>query len=341
MHLIARITPVDSDGEHFGLMKRIAVMTSGGDSPGMNAAIRAVVRTALEHNIETYGIRQAYSGLMAGDFELLTSVEVSGILQRGGTILQTARNDEFKTPAGQKKGLRRLNEHHIEGLIVIGGNGSLTGAQALHRQGFPVVGIPGSIDNDIFGTDMSIGVDSALNIILDSLDRLRDTASSHQRAFVIEVMGRNCGYLALMSSILGGAEIVVTPERPFTMEEVAKSLEDAYVRGKSHAIAVVAEGAPYHVTTLQDFLKQQSSVGFEIRVTILGHIQRGGSPTAFDRLLATRMGVKSVQALIAGETGKMVALNGRKMDLIPIEEAISQIRPISESYFEMARFLSR
>jgi 6-phosphofructokinase 1 len=300
-----------------------------------------VVRTALEHNIETYGIRQAYSGLMAGDFELLTSVEVSGILQRGGTILQTARNDEFKTPAGQKKGLRRLNEHHIEGLIVIGGNGSLTGAQALHRQGFPVVGIPGSIDNDIFGTDMSIGVDSALNIILDSLDRLRDTASSHQRAFVIEVMGRNCGYLALMSSILGGAEIVVTPERPFTMEEVAKSLEDAYVRGKSHAIAVVAEGAPYHVTTLQDFLKQQSSVGFEIRVTILGHIQRGGSPTAFDRLLATRMGVKSVQALIAGETGKMVALNGRKMDLIPIEEAISQIRPISESYFEMARFLSR
>jgi 6-phosphofructokinase 1 len=322
-------------------MKRIAVMTSGGDSPGMNAAIRAVVRTALEHNIETYGIRQAYSGLMAGDFELLTSVEVSGILQRGGTILQTARNDEFKTPAGQKKGLRRLNEHHIEGLIVIGGNGSLTGAQALHRQGFPVVGIPGSIDNDIFGTDMSIGVDSALNIILDSLDRLRDTASSHQRAFVIEVMGRNCGYLALMSSILGGAEIVVTPERPFTMEEVAKSLEDAYVRGKSHAIAVVAEGAPYHVTTLQDFLKQQSSVGFEIRVTILGHIQRGGSPTAFDRLLATRMGVKSVQALIAGETGKMVALNGRKMDLIPIEEAISQIRPISESYFEMARFLSR
>lgn len=322
-------------------MKRIAVMTSGGDSPGMNAAIRAVVRTALENNIETYGIRQAYSGLMAGDFELLTSVEVSGILQRGGTILQTARNDEFRTPAGQKKGLRRLNEHHIEGLIVIGGNGSLTGAQALHRQGFPVVGIPGSIDNDIFGTDMSIGVDSALNIILDSLDRLRDTASSHQRAFVIEVMGRNCGYLALMSSILGGAEIVVTPERPFTMEEVAKSLEDAYVRGKSHAIAVVAEGAPYHVTALQDFLKQQSSVGFEIRVTILGHIQRGGSPTAFDRLLATRMGVKAVQALTAGETGKMVALNGRKMDLIPIEEAISQIRPISESYFEMARFLSR
>lgn len=322
-------------------MKRIAVMTSGGDSPGMNAAIRAVVRTALEHGVETYGIRQAYAGLMAGDFELLTSVEVSGILQRGGTILQTARNEEFKTPAGQKKGLRRLNEHQIEGLIVIGGNGSLTGALALHKMGIKVIGIPGSIDNDIFGTDMAIGVDSALNIILDSLDRLRDTASSHQRAFVIEVMGRNCGYLALMASILGGAEIVVTPEKPFTMQEIAQALEDAYVRGKSHAIAVLAEGAPYKATELQEFLDKQSNVGFEVRVTILGHIQRGGSPTAFDRLLATRMGVKAVQVLLEGESGKMVGLNGRKMDLIPLEEAVSQLRPISESYFEMARFLSR
>jgi 6-phosphofructokinase 1 len=322
-------------------MKRIAVMTSGGDSPGMNAAIRAVVRTALEHGVETYGIRQAYAGLMSGDFELLTSVEVSGILQRGGTILQTARNEEFKTPAGQKKGLRRLNEHQIEGLIVIGGNGSLTGALALHRMGIKVIGIPGSIDNDIFGTYMAIGVDSALNIILDSLDRLRDTASSHQRAFVIEVMGRNCGYLALMASILGGAEIVVTPEKPFTMEEIAQALEDAYVRGKSHAIAVLAEGAPYKATELQAFLDKQSNVGFEVRVTILGHIQRGGSPTAFDRLLATRMGVKAVQVLLEGESGKMIGLNGRKMDLIPLEEAVSQLRPISESYFEMARFLSR
>ncbi|MBW4438219.1 MAG: 6-phosphofructokinase [Pleurocapsa minor GSE-CHR-MK-17-07R] len=322
-------------------MKRIAVMTSGGDSPGMNAAIRAVVRTALEHGVETYGIRQAYAGLMAGDFELLTSVEVSGILQRGGTILQTARNEEFKTPAGQKKGLRRLNEHQIEGLIVIGGNGSLTGALALHKMGIKVIGIPGSIDNDIFGTDMAIGVDSALNIILDSLDRLRDTASSHQRAFVIEVMGRNCGYLALMASILGGAEIVVTPEKPFTMQEIAQALEDAYVRGKSHAIAVLAEGAPYKATELQEFLDKQTNVGFEVRVTILGHIQRGGSPTAFDRLLATRMGVKAVQVLLEGESGKMVGLNGRKMDLIPLEEAVSQLRPISESYFEMARFLSR
>ncbi|MBE0691457.1 MAG: ATP-dependent 6-phosphofructokinase, partial [Anaerolineae bacterium] len=179
-------------------MKRIAVMTSGGDAPGMNAAIRAVVRTAMEHNIDVFGIRQAYTGLLNGDFEQLTSIEVSGILQRGGTILQTARCEEFKTELGQKKGLRRLNEKGIDALVVIGGNGSLTGALRLHEMGVPVIGIPGSIDNDIYGTDMSIGVDSALNIILDALDRLRDTATSHQRAFLIETMGRNSGYLALM-----------------------------------------------------------------------------------------------------------------------------------------------
>ncbi len=322
-------------------MKRIAVMTSGGDSPGMNAAIRAVVRTSLENGVEVYGIRQAYLGLMNGDYNLLTSVEVSGILQRGGTILQTARNEEFKTPAGQKRALRRLNEHQIEGLIVIGGNGSLTGAQALHKQGFPVVGIPGSIDNDINGTDMSIGVDTALNTILEALDRLRDTATSHQRAFLIEVMGRNSGYLALMSSILGGAEIVITPEKDITMADVEKALEDAYVRGKSHAIAVIAEGAKYSAADLQNHLSKNPNIGFEIRLTILGHTQRGGSPSAFDRLLATRMGVTSVRFLTEGKTGVMTALQGRQIIALPLEDAISQLRPISEGYFEMARFLSR
>jgi 6-phosphofructokinase 1 len=322
-------------------MKRIAVMTSGGDSPGMNAAIRAVVRTGLEYDIEVYGIRQAYSGLMAGDFNLLTSVEVSGILQRGGTILQTARNDEFKTPAGQKRGLRRLREQGIEALVCIGGNGSLTGALALHKMGFQVIGVPGSIDNDIFGTDMAIGVDTALNTILDALDRLRDTASSHQRAFLIEVMGRNCGYLALMGGILGGAELVVTPEREVSMEDVAAALEDAYLRGKSHAIAVIAEGAPYKSTELADYLTNNQSVGFEIRLSILGHIQRGGSPTAFDRLLATRMGVKAVELIRDGQSGVMVALNGRKMDTLPLEEAVSKLRSISDGYYEMARVLSR
>lgn len=322
-------------------MKRIAVMTSGGDSPGMNAAIRAVVRTGMEYDMEVYGVRQAYTGLINGDFELLTSVEVSGILQRGGTILQTARNDEFRTSGGQRKALRRLNEKGIEALIVCGGNGSLTGALALHNLGFQTIGIPGSIDNDIYGTDMAIGVDSALNTILEALDRLRDTASSHQRAFLIEVMGRNCGYLALMGSILGGAEIVVTPEREVSMEDISKALENAYVRGKSHAIAVIAEGAPYKVTELAEYLKKNQDIGFEIRLTILGHTQRGGSPTAFDRLLATRMGVKAVQCVKDGMSGVMVALSGREMKPIPLEDAIGQLRPIGDHYFEMARFLSR
>ncbi len=322
-------------------MKRIAVMTSGGDSPGMNAAIRAVVRTGMEYDMEVFGVRQAYTGLINGDFELLTSIEVSGILQRGGTILQTARNDEFRTTGGQRKALRRLNEKGIEALIVCGGNGSLTGALALHNLGFQTIGIPGSIDNDIFGTDMAIGVDSALNTILDALDRLRDTASSHQRAFLIEVMGRNCGYLALMGSILGGAEIVITPEHEITMEEVSKALENAYVRGKSHAIAVIAEGAPYKVTELEDYLKKNQDIGFEIRLTILGHTQRGGSPTAFDRLLATRMGVKAVQCINEGMSGMMVALSGREMKPIPLQDAITQLLPNGQQYYEMAHFLSR
>lgn len=322
-------------------MKRMAVMTSGGDAPGMNAAIRAVVRTAMEHNVEVFGIRQAYTGLLNGDLEQLTSTEVSGILQRGGTILQTARCEEFRTELGQKKGLRRLNEKGIEALIVIGGNGSLTGALKLHELGVPVIGIPGSIDNDVYGTDMSIGVDSALNIILDALDRLRDTATSHQRAFLIETMGRNCGYLALMSAILGGAEIVVTPERPKTFEEVASALEDAYIRGKSHAIAVIAEGAPIRTTDYMDYLNNQKAVGFEVRLTILGHIQRGGSPSAFDRLLATRMGVHAVNMLLNGETGLMTAMQGRKIEALPLEEAVSQLRPMNEAYFDMQRFLSR
>lgn len=322
-------------------MQKVAVLTSGGDASGMNAAIRAVVRTGLEYGIQVYGVRQGFSGLMEGDIHLLGSREVSGILQRGGTVLQSARNEEFKTPQGQKRALRRLNEKEIEGLVVIGGDGSLRGALALHKQGFPVVGIPASIDNDIDGTNMSIGVDTALNTILDALDRLRDTASSHTRAFLIEVMGRRCGYLALMAGILGGAEIVSTPERECTMDEIATAMSDAYVRGKSHAVAIVAEGCSYKSTDLAAYLDEKSDVGFEVRLTILGHIQRGGSPTAFDRLLATRMGVKALEALRDGETGVMVALDGRVMNTVSIEQATERTRPISEQYFEMARILSR
>src|SRR5258708_24599253 len=300
-------------------MKRVAVMTSGGDAPCMNPAIRAVVRSAIANGLEVFGIRQAYSGLLGGDFERLTNREVSGILQRGGTILQTARNDEFKTDQGQRKGLRRLNEHEIDGLVCIGGDGSLRGALALHRLGFPVVGIPGSIDNDIWGTNMSIGVDTALNTILHSLDNLRDTASSHGRAFLIEVMGRNCGYLALMGGILGGAELTLIPERRIELEEIASRLEGAYLRGKNHAIAIIAEGAAHKIQDVADYLKSHN-VGFEVRITILGHIVRGGSPSAFDRLLATRMGVKAVELLCNGTPGVIVGLDGADLSPIPPQQ---------------------
>lgn len=322
-------------------MKRVAVMTSGGDCPGMNAAIRAVVRTGLEYDIEVYGIRQGYAGLLSGDMHRLTSFEVSGILQRGGTILQTARNEEFKTPAGQNKGLRRLNEQGIDGVVVIGGDGSLRGGMALHKLGIPVVGVPASIDNDLDGTYMSIGVDTALNTILDSLDRIRDTASSHTRAFVIEVMGRNCGYLAIITSILGGAEVVSTPEREVSMEGIAAALADAYVRGKSHAIAIIAEGVSYETTELVNYLNKKSEVGFDIRLTILGHLQRGGSPSAFDRLLATRMGVRALEYLRDGKSGVMVALDGRHIVPVAIEEATQKTREINPNYYELARILSR
>jgi 6-phosphofructokinase 1 len=322
-------------------MKKIAVMTSGGDAPGMNPAIRAVVRTAIDKGMEVYGIRRGYTGMLAGDFERLTNREVSGILQRGGTILQTARNEQFRTPEGQKRGLRRLNETGVEGLVVIGGDGSLRGALALHKLGFPTVGIPGSIDNDIWGTNMSIGVDTALNTILDAIDKLRDTATSHERAFLVEAMGRNCGYLAIMSGILGGAELVITPEKPVELEDVAKALDDAYTRGKSHAIAVIAEGAKYKIQEVAKYLEEHQATGFEVRMTILGHVQRGGSPSAFDRLLATRLGVAAVEVLAEGESGVMVGLDGREISPVLIEEVIGKQRTIGEGYFRMAEFLSR
>jgi 6-phosphofructokinase 1 len=321
-------------------MRRIAVMTSGGDAPGMNPAIRAVVRAAAAQGVEVYGIRQAYSGLLAGDMERLTPRDVSGILQRGGTILQTARNLEFKTPQGQARGLRRLNEHGIDGLVCIGGDGSLRGAQSLHKLGFPVIGMPGSIDNDIWGTNASIGADTALNTILDAIDKLRDTASSHERCFLLEVMGRACGYLATMGGILGGAEFIVIPEHETSLEEIGQALHDAYLKGKSHAMGVIAEGATLKIQEIATYLEQHE-VGFEVRMTVLGHVVRGGSPSAYDRLLATRMGVKAVQLLLAGETGVMVGLQGREIGTVSLEDATTKQTDLSDEYIEMAAILSR
>lgn len=320
-------------------LRRIGVLTGGGDAPGMNACVRAVVRTAQANDVEVYGIRRAYAGLIAGDMGVLGARDVGGILQKGGTILQTARFPEFKELSLQKQALRSLHGHAIDALIVIGGDGSLTGALALHRLGYPVMGVPASIDNDIWGTNMSIGVDTAINTILEAIDKLRDTASSHQRAFLIETMGRGNGYLALMGGICGGAEIILVPEIETSLEEVVERLEQAYIRGKTHALIVNSEGSAHKTDEIAKFLIDQGT-GFDVRITILGHVQRGGRPTSFDRLLASRMGYNAVTRLIAGESGMMVGLQGRSIDAVSIEDVIAHKRQANMEYMELARILA-
>lgn len=321
-------------------IQRIGVMTSGGDAPGMNAAIRAVVRAGYFHGMEVFGIRQAYRGLVNGDIERLDSRDVGGIIQRGGTILQTARLPEFKEESVQRKAMRNLNSHGIDALVVIGGDGSLTGALSLHRHGAKVIGIPGSIDNDIWGTASSVGVDTALNTILESIDRLRDTASSHERVFVVEVMGRNCGYLAMVTGIITGAEAIIVPEQPVSIDELGKIVEDAYMKGKSHAMIVVAEGANLGCNEIADYLNKHD-IGFEVRITILGHVVRGGRPTAFDRMLATRFGISAVEALHDGQSGVMMALEGTTIVSRELEEVIGNQRPMNPQYAHILDVLTR
>ena len=321
-------------------IQHIGVMTSGGDAPGMNAAIRAVVRAGYFHGMEVFGIRQAYRGLVNGDIERLDSRDVGGIIQRGGTILQTARLPEFKEESVQRKAMRNLNSHGIDALVVIGGDGSLTGALSLHRHGAKVIGIPGSIDNDIWGTASSVGVDTALNTILESIDRLRDTASSHERVFVVEVMGRNCGYLAMVTGIITGAEAIIVPEQPVSIDELGKIVEDAYMKGKSHAMIVVAEGANLGCNEIADYLNQHD-IGFEVRITILGHVVRGGRPTAFDRMLATRFGISAVEALHDGQSGVMMALEGTTIVSRELEEVIGNQRPMNPQYAHILDVLTR
>ena len=320
-------------------IKKIGVMTSGGDAPGMNACVRAVVRTAAYNGVEVLGIIQGYEGLIHGEVKELTTRDVGGIIQRGGTILQTARSQQFRTKQGQREAVREMNENGMDGIIVIGGDGSLKGARALAELGVPVMSVPASIDNDIFGSDMSIGVDTALNTIIDAIDKLRDTASSHNRAFIVETMGRDCGYLAQISGIISGAEMVLLPGAEINVESVAKVIEDSYMKGKNHAIIVVAEGAQYNATQLSQELKDLD-VGFHTRVTILGHIQRGGGPTAFDRLLGTRLGIKSVEALLGGSTDMMVGLQGNKIALVPLTEVVSHTRNVADDYMELFKRVS-
>jgi len=318
----------------------IGILTSGGDAPGMNAAIRAVVRTAFTKNINVIGINNGYEGLINGEFRPMDARSVGGIFQRGGTILLTCRSKRFMEPAGQRDAIRKMNEAGMDALIVIGGEGSLTGAHALSQKGIKVIGLPGSIDNDVWGTDISIGTDTAMNTIMEAVDKLRDTASSHQRAFVIETMGRNSGYLAVMAGIVCGAEMVLVPEVPVTWEEVAASVADAYQRGKTHAIIMNAEGSAIDTTELVAKI-DTLDVGFKTRVSILGHIQRGGSPTAYDRLLASRMGVKAVEALLEGKHGVMTGLQGKNIEYIPLLDVISNKRNVNMEYYQMTKVLAR
>lgn len=321
-------------------MTRIAVLTSGGDAPGMNAAIRAVVRSGVKNGWEVYGVRGGYEGLINGIFVPLGTRDVGGILQRGGTMLGSARSEEFKTEKGQIKAIRSLNEAGIEALIVIGGNGTQAGNFALHKHGFPVVGIASTIDNDLFGSDVTIGVDTALNIALEAIDRLKITASSHQRAFLVEVMGRDCGYLALMAAIAGGAEHVVLPEVETDPEEIAEILTTAYEKGKAHAIIVVAEGAKYDATALSNyFVKHKERLGFDLRVTILGHVQRGGNPNAFDRILASKLGAAAVDQVKIGKFGVLMGEVKGEITATPLAKVVNTRKSVDGQLIELAKKL--
>ena len=321
-------------------IQTIAVMTSGGDAPGMNPCIRAVVRTGVARGLQVMGIEGGYEGLLRGNFKSMGMRDVGGILQRGGTILQTARSEEFRTPRGQTQAIRELNNAGIDALIVIGGDGSLTGAQKLADQNIITTGIPASIDNDIYGTDMCIGVDTALNTIVDAIDKIRDTASSHSRAFLVETMGRMSGYLAVQAGIITGAEMVLIPEVATPVEEIARMVGSAYERGKTHCIIVVAEGFKPPTADLGKIIDEMD-LGFTTRVSILGHMQRGGKPSAFDRLLASRFGTRAVECLLEGDRNTMVALQGREIKSIPLAEVVSRKRNLAMEYYEMARTLAK
>ncbi len=313
-------------------MKNIAVMTSGGDSPGMNCAIRSVVRTSLNLGLEVYGIESGYKGLIEDNIILMKHADVSNIISRGGTILHTARSKEFMTDEGKKKATDNLKKRNIEGLIVIGGDGSLSGAKALEDgYGIKTAGIPGSIDNDLYGTDLSLGVDTALNVITSCVDMLNDTASSHGRTFIIEVMGRHCGYLAVMSAIATGADAVVIPERKPDIHKIVATFKKRVLEGKTRNILIVAEGAG----SAYDYEGMMKDAGLEARISVLGHIQRGGAPSCFDRNLGSRMGKMAVESLIEGHSGFMVALRGNEMIKVPYEEVFSQKKLIKESTLEL------
>ena len=323
-------------------MKRIAVLTSGGDAPGMNAAIRSVVRVGVDQGWEVMGIQHGYAGLIADNFVPLGVRDVSGILQQGGTMLGSARCPEFKTEPARMQALRVLHQREVDALVVIGGSGSQTGAHALSEMGFPVVGVASTIDNDLYGSDITIGVDTALNIALEAIDRLKVTASSHERAFLIEVMGRGYGYLALMAGIAGGAEAIVIPEVETDPEAVARELRGAYERGKAHALVVVAEGARYNAAGLAKYFEEHHErLGFDLRVTTIGYVQRGGAPSAYDRLLATRLAAEAIARLARGEHGILVGIIKGELAATPLAEVVVGKKAFDQRLLELACVLAK
>lgn len=318
-------------------MKKIAVLTSGGDAPGMNAAIRAVVRKGIFEGLDVFGVYNGYQGLIEGKIELLDAGSVGDIIQKGGTMLHSSRCPEFKTPEGRAEGARQLRERGIEGLIVIGGDGSYRGAQALSEEGFPCVGVPGTIDNDINGTDYTLGFDTALNTVIDAIDKIRDTATSHERTFIIEVMGRDAGDLALWAGVAGGAESILIPERPHDVGEIIMRLRQGTGRGKKHSILIVAEG----VMSGQDLAgKLKEAADIETRVSVLGHIQRGGSPTGRDRVLASKFGARAVELLLEGRAGVAVGMRNHAVIDYPLTEVFSRREGMEDGLYELSKELS-
>ena len=323
-------------------MKRLAVLTSGGDAPGMNAALRAVVRVGVANGYDVFGVRHGYSGLIAGGFVALGPRDVGGIMERGGTILGTSRCAAMLTDAGQDEAVRRLREHDIRQLIVIGGEGSQAGSHALSRKGLAVVGVASTIDNDLVGSDLTIGATTAIDVALESVDRLRVTASAHGRVFLVEVMGRDSGYIAATVGIASGAEVIVVPESPTEPESIATEIRAAYERGKSHAIAVVAEGARHNAEALAAYFTQHHArLGFDLRVCRLGHVQRGGAPGVADRMLATRLGAAAVAQIGTGHTGVLVGSIAGAVVATPLADVAGRRKNLDPALLDLARVLAQ
>lgn len=323
-------------------INKLAVMTSGGDSPGMNAAIRSVVRTCAYYKIDCLGIYRGYQGMIEGDFTSLTARSVNNIINKGGTILKSARSDEFRTTEGRKKAYQNLIKENIDGLVVIGGDGSFTGAVIFNKEyNFPVVGIPGTIDNDIFGTSHTLGYDTALNTAVEAIDKIRDTASSHNRLFFVEVMGRDAGFIALNAGVGAGAEEILIPEENLGLDRLLESLIKSRKSGKSSSIVVVAEGdkSGKNVFELAKYV-EDNMPEYDVRVSVLGHMQRGGSPSCFDRVLASRLGVKAVEILIDNKTNLMVGLKNNKVITTDLEEAITGGHSINNELLRVSDIMS-